>query len=42
MHIGVEVWMSNWSIEQSSCKVAAGIFVFVAIDDEGNPRALPK
>ena len=34
MHIDVEVWMANW-------RVAAGLFVYVAIDDDGNPRPLP-
>jgi len=42
MHISVEVWMSLFTEELSFMKVADGVFVFVAIDENGNPRALPK
>ena len=42
MHIGVEVWTSSWDTGQIPSKVAEGLFVFVAIDEEGNPRPLSK
>ena len=42
MHIGVEVWTSSWDTGQIPSKAAEGLFVFVAIDEEGNPRPLSK
>lgn len=40
IHIDVKVWMSNWSTDQIPIEVAQGLFIFVAIDDEGKPRPL--
>lgn len=41
LHIAVEVWISNLSTDNTIKKVADGLFVFVAIGDDGNPRPLP-
>lgn len=40
MHIGIEVWVTRGSA-QKQIKVTEAIFVFVALDDEGNKRPLP-
>lgn len=42
LQIKVEVWASNFSIDVEPAKVAEGLFVFVAIDDKGKPRQVPK
>lgn len=42
IHFQVQVWMSLLVGEEQSKKVAEGVFVFVAIDDDGNKRVLPK
>lgn len=42
MQIQVEVWTSIFITEDSPKKVADGLFVFVAIDDEGKPRPIPQ
>lgn len=42
MQIKVEVWTSIFITEDSPKKVADGLFVFVAIDDEGKPRPIPQ
>ena len=42
LQINVEVWASSFSIEEKPVKVADGLFVFVAIDDDGKPRVIPK
>ncbi len=42
MQIAVEVWISAFAAHDDLQKAAEGLFVFVAIDDEGKPRALPK
>ncbi len=39
--IGVEAWSRDF-IENSFYQVTKGLFVFVAIDDEGKPRPVPK
>ncbi len=40
MHIQVDVWMSLFGVDDQPKKVADGLFVFVAIDDDGKPRKL--
>lgn len=42
MHIAVEVWISKYAAHDDLRKAAEGQFVFVAIDDNGKPRPLPK
>jgi acyl-CoA thioesterase YciA len=41
LHIAVDVWSSHHAIGEKAFKVAAGTFVFVAIDDKGKPRPIP-
>jgi len=41
VHIAVDVWVSQRLTHQDSIKVAEGIFVFVAIDENGKPRPIP-
>lgn len=41
VHIAVDVWTSHRLTYQDRVKVAEGLFVFVAIDDNGNPRPIP-
>lgn len=41
VQVEVEVWMS-YADQSAQVKVTEGIFVFVAIDDKGRTRALPK
>jgi len=41
MDITVEVWISAFAAHEDWRKAADGLFVFVAIDDDGKPRALP-
>ena len=41
IHIHVEVWSTSHRFENDRHKVAEGLFVFVAIDEAGNPRVLP-
>lgn len=40
--IKVDVWASDINIEAERRVVADGLFVFVAIDDDGKPRKLPQ
>ena len=42
VRIAVDVWVSHRLTHQDSVKVAEGLFVFVAIDDDGKPRPIPK
>ena len=42
MDIAVEVWISRYAAHDDMRKAAEGLFVFVAIDDEGKPRPIPK
>ncbi len=42
VQIKVEVWTSIISIDEMPKKVAEGLFVFVAIDDNGKPRPIPS
>jgi acyl-CoA thioesterase YciA len=42
VHINIEVWISISPIEDKLRKVAEGLFVFVAIDDNGRTRPIPK
>lgn len=42
VHINVEVWSSAISIDELPNKTAQGLFVFVAIDEQGKPRPIPK
>ncbi|NKB34643.1 MAG: acyl-CoA thioesterase [Pseudomonadales bacterium] len=42
VHIAVDVWVSHRLTHQDRIKVAEGIFVFVAIDDDGKPRPIPE
>jgi len=41
VHIDVEVWTSNIRIDEEPTKMADGLFVFVAIDENGKPRPIP-
>ncbi|MFT6092408.1 MAG: acyl-CoA thioesterase YciA [Pseudohongiellaceae bacterium] len=41
MHFQVQVWMSLL-VEGQRKKVADGVFVFVALDDNGKKRAIPE
>ena len=41
VHIAVDVRTSRQLNQIDNLKVAEGLFVFVAIDDEGKPRPLP-
>lgn len=41
MTIGVEVWALP-ATQSDRYQVTAGLFVFVAIDDEGKPRQVPE
>ena len=41
VHIAVDVRTSHQLNQIDNLKVAEGLFVFVAIDDEGKPRSLP-
>ena len=40
MHINIEVWISNTLTHESLRKVAEGLFIFVAIDDNGRTRKI--
>ena len=40
--IRIEVWIYNVSEEDRQLKVADGLFVFVAIDDNGKARQIPR
>lgn len=40
MHINIEVWISNSLIQTGQRKVAEGLFVFVAIDENGRTRRI--
>ena len=42
VQINVEVWTSNISIIDKPTKKADGLFVFVAIDEQGKPRDIPR
>ncbi|GJM12726.1 MAG: acyl-CoA thioesterase [Pseudohongiella sp.] len=42
VHIKVEVWTSSIGIGDSPKKMADGLFVFVAIDEQGKPRPIPR
>lgn len=42
VQINVEVWTSLISIDEKPKKVADGLFVFVAIDENGKPRPIPQ
>jgi acyl-CoA thioesterase YciA len=41
MTIDVEVWKETFATQRITC-VAKGIFIFVAIDDNGSPRQVPQ
>lgn len=41
LEIAVEVWTTPFDLDKGTSKVGDGLFVFVAIDDNGKPRALP-
>ena len=40
--INIEVWIYNPSPNDKQCKVADGLFVFVAIDNDGKARRIPR
>jgi len=40
MQINIEVWIANSITQQGRRKVAEGLFVFVAIDDNGRTRRI--
>ncbi|OGV29496.1 MAG: acyl-CoA thioesterase [Legionellales bacterium RIFCSPHIGHO2_12_FULL_35_11] len=42
MTFGVEVWTEALTIDARKEKVTKGEFVFVAIDEQGNPRKIEK
>lgn len=41
IEINIEVWAS-YAVETEATKVTEGIFIFVAIDENGRTRAVPK
>lgn len=41
LDIAVEVWTTPFDLTKGVSKVGDGLFVFVAIDDDGKPRELP-
>ena len=41
-HINIEVWIYNVSADDQLIKAADGLFVFVAIDDNGKTRRIPR
>ena len=41
-HINIEVWMFDAVPGDSALKVAEGLFVFVAIDESGKSRSIPR
>ena len=41
-HINIEVWIFNAGGDESLRKVAEGQFVFVAIDENGRTRPIPR
>ena len=41
-HINIEVWIFNSGGDDSQRKVAEGQFVFVAIDENGRTRPIPR
>ena len=42
VHINIEVWIANNLSNNKIRKVAEGLFVFVAIDDNGRTRAIKR
>lgn len=42
LQIAVEVWISNYRNDRGRQKAAEGLFVFVALDDNGRPQPIPK
>jgi acyl-CoA thioesterase YciA len=40
MHINIEVWISNALTQAAQRKVAEGLFIFVAIDENGRTRRI--
>ncbi|MCB1648299.1 MAG: acyl-CoA thioesterase [Pseudomonadales bacterium] len=40
MHINIEVWIANSITQHGQRKVAEGLFVFVAIDENGRTRRI--
>jgi acyl-CoA thioesterase YciA len=43
VRVGVEAWVSDaTAVNEASTKVAEGEFIFVAIDDNGRTRAIPR
>jgi acyl-CoA thioesterase YciA len=40
MHINIEVWISNSLTQVAQRKVAEGLFIFVAIDENGRTRRI--
>ena len=42
VQIAVDVWTWHQLTHSDGQKVAEGLFVFVAIDEQGNPRPLPE
>lgn len=42
VHIAVDVWTWHQLTHSDGQKVAEGLFVFVAIDEQGRPRPLPE
>lgn len=42
VRVEVEAWVNDVTDESEWTKVAAGEFIFVAIDDNGRTRAIPK
>ena len=42
LQIAVEVWASNHRTEDDWQKVSEGLFVFVALDEQGKPKPIKK
>ena len=41
MTVLVETWVLSWRGGEEKTKVTEGVFTYVAIDDDGRPRAVP-
>ncbi|MCB1671631.1 MAG: acyl-CoA thioesterase [Gammaproteobacteria bacterium] len=41
-HINIEVWIFNAGKDEHLRKVAEGLFIYVAIDDNGRTRPIPR
>lgn len=42
LQIAVEVWIANYRSDHDRQKVAEGLFIFVSLDENGNPAPIPR